>query len=69
MFIWLTISLLNAPYDEVRVRLLHDELLGADVLLLPGVHDVPLLQDLHGKCFVLLAFELHLLPGARGEKI
>lgn len=38
-----------SPDNEVGVSLLHDELLRADVLLLPRVHYVPLLQDLHGK--------------------
>lgn len=40
--------------------LLHDLLLRADVLLLPCVHNVPFLQDLHGKGFGLLTFELNL---------
>lgn len=42
------------------MSLLHDVLLGADVFLLPRVHYVALFQNLHGKRFGLLAFELHL---------
>lgn len=35
-------------------------LLCTDVLLLPRVHDVTLLQNLHGECFSLLVLQLHL---------
>lgn len=48
------------PHYEVWMSLLHDVFLGADVLLLPRVHDMPLFQNLHGKRFGLLTFELHL---------
>lgn len=56
----------SVPNNEVGVGLLHDEFLWADVLLLPGVHNVPLLQDLHGKGFVLITLELNLQR--EGEK-
>lgn len=56
----------SIPNNEVGVGLLHDEFLWADVLLLPGVHNVPLLQDLHGKGFVLITLELNLQR--EGEK-
>lgn len=42
------------------MSLLHDVFLGANVLLLPRVHDVSLFQNLHGKRFGLVTFELHL---------
>jgi len=53
----------GVPHDEVRVRLLHDEFLWTNVLLLSRVDDVPLLQDLHGVGFVLVALELNLQWG------
>lgn len=50
----------GVPNDEVRVGLLHDEFLWTNVLLLPRVDNVPLLQDLHCEGFVLVALELNL---------
>lgn len=50
----------GVPNNEVRVGLLHDEFLRANVLLLPCVDNVPFLQDLHGEGFVLVALELNL---------
>ena len=47
--------------------LLHDELLGTNVLLLSRVDYVPLLQDLHGEGFVFITLELNLTTG-EGEK-
>ena len=47
--------------------LLHDELLGTNVLLLSRVDYVPLLQDLHGEGFVFITLELNLTTGG-GEK-
>lgn len=48
------------PNNEVRVGLLHDELFWANVLLLSRVDNVPLLEDFHGKRFVLITLELNL---------
>lgn len=50
----------GVPHNEVRVGLLHDEFLWTNVLLLSSVDNVPLLQDLHGKGFVLITLELNL---------
>lgn len=50
----------HIPNNEVRVGLLHDELLRTNVLLLSRIDNVPLLQDLHGEGFVLIALELNL---------
>ena len=48
------------PDDEVGVSVGHDVFLRPDVLLLPRVHDMALLQDLHGKGLGLLVLQLHL---------
>lgn len=48
------------PNNEIRVGLLHDKFLRANVLLLSCVNNVSLLQDLHGEGFVLVAFKLNL---------
>ena len=55
------------PDNEVRMGLLHDEFLRADMLLLPRVHDVTLLQELHGKSLQLITLQLDLLTQERGE--
>lgn len=47
---------------------LHDVFLGADVFLLPRVHNVALFQNFHGKCFGLLTFELHLNEKEKTKK-
>lgn len=58
----------SLPNDEIRVGLLHDELLRANVLLLSRVHYVPLFQDLHGKGFVFVALELNLQSSRNKER-
>jgi len=42
------------------VSLRHDVFLGANVFLLSRVHNVTLLQDLHGERLGLFALQLHL---------
>ena len=58
---------MSLPDNEVRVGLLHDEFLRADMLLLSRVHNVTLLQDLHGKRLHLITFQLNLSTQERGE--
>lgn len=49
------------PHYEIWVSSLHDLLLWADMLLLPRIHDVAFLENLHCKGFRFFAFQLDLI--------
>lgn len=64
-----SLVLLWVPDNEVWVSFLHNEFFWADVLLLSGVYNMALLQDLHSKCLVLITLQLHLELQNKKKKI